>query len=151
MLLLKLLIFILLSLGLSFLISLLVFYWKNRTIPRDPTTNRLYIKADPWLATMVFLGVSWLMVQYADHRPFQSLGLHFYSSWWMELGLGILLGVFMTIVMALLLKIISRGTSSTKINLKRLTTFPAHLRRRSCGRIVNPRLSLAGACKSHWG
>lgn len=118
--------FFITTLGLALVLSLSVFYWNKKALPRDPATGKLNIKINPWLLTLVILGVSLLMVRYIDHRPLQSLGLHFYFSWWLELALGIIIGCAMLIVMALMLRILTK--KSPKPLLAKFVKVLEHLR-----------------------
>lgn len=113
-------------LSLSLIASLLIDLWRQKVLPCDPSTGKLNIKVNPWFLTVVTLGVSVLWVQYLDGRPLFSLGLHFYSSWWVELALGITMGSIMLIGMALILRILSKR--SLKPSLAEFITMPGHLR-----------------------
>jgi membrane protease YdiL (CAAX protease family) len=115
-------------LGLSFIFSLLVSLRITKALPREPSTGKLNIKIDPWILTLVTLGTSLAMVQYLDHRPLASLGLHFYSSWWIELALGVVWGSAMLIVMATLLWIFSGQNPFVKFSMAKYPTLPSHLR-----------------------
>ncbi len=115
-------------LGLSLVFSLLVNLWSQKALPRDPSTGKLNIKVDPWILALVVLGTSLLMVRYLDHRPLASLGLHFYSSWWMELALGIVFGSAMLISMATLLWAFSRQNPFMKFSMTPYSTLLSHLR-----------------------
>jgi membrane protease YdiL (CAAX protease family) len=122
----KVLIFFIAIVGLSFIFSLFIRILITKALPRDPTTGKLNIKVDPWLLTSITLGVSLLMTQYVDHRPIMSLGLHFYSSWWIELALGIIIGCTMLIAMALILQVLTK--KSQKLSLAKYVRLPGHLR-----------------------
>lgn len=70
--------------------------------------------------------VSLLMVAYIDHRPLSSLGLHFYSSWWRELGLGIAIGCIMWILTATIFWGLNKKNPFKKPSSKDLTSIPSH-------------------------
>ncbi len=125
--LLKILGFFVAILGLPFVISLLLTLGKEKALPRDPTTGRLNIRVNPWLFTLAILGVSLLMIQYVDRRPLMSLGLHFYSSWWIELALGILIGSVMLILMAAMLWGLTKRNPFGTLTLAKFATIFGHL------------------------
>lgn len=121
---LKVLSFFIAILALSFIFSLFIRILITKALPRDSATGKLNIQVDPWLLTLMALGVSLLMTQYVDHRPIMSLGLHFYSSWWIELALGIIMGCIM--LMALILWGFTK--KNLKLSLAKYVTLPGHIR-----------------------
>lgn len=114
--------------GLSFIASLLIHLWRQKALPRDPSTGKLNIKVNPWLLTAVALGVSILWASYLDGRPLFSLGLHWYTSWWQEFTVGTVIGALMLIVKAVFLRISSKQNPSPKFARAKLATLPGHLR-----------------------
>lgn len=124
----KILSFFIAVLGLSLVASLMAHLWIGKAIPRDPATSKLKIKIDPWLLATVTLSVSLLMTHYLDHRPLMSLGLHFYSSWWKELVLGIILGGIMLMAMATVLWTYNKQNITFQFTKAKFASVLGHLR-----------------------
>jgi membrane protease YdiL (CAAX protease family) len=115
-------------LGLSLIFSLFISIWITKALPRDSATGKLNIKINPWLLALMTLGVSLSMTQYLDHRPIMSLGFHFYSSWWIELALGVIIGCIMLIAMVLMMWVFTKKSPFEELSFAKLATLPGHLR-----------------------
>lgn len=123
----KLIIFTIAVFLFSMVFSPLAAIWGGKTFQRSPT-GKAIIKLDPWIFTLVTVGVSLLMVGYLDRRPLPSVGLHLYSSWWQELGLGIAIGCLMLVLSALLFWGLSRHNPFQKPRVSHFAKIHAHLR-----------------------
>lgn len=87
-------------------------------------TPKIRVSADQ--IAPVILIVSLLMVAYIDHRPLSSFGLHFYSSWWREMGLGIAIGCIMWILTATIFWGLSKKNPFKKPSSKDLASIRSH-------------------------
>jgi len=125
----KFILFFIAILFLSIVFSPLAVFWGSKVLQSNPVGKvKRTIKIDPWILTFMTLGVSLLMTQYIDQRPLSSLGLHFYASWWKELGQGILIGGIGLVLAAVILRALSKHYRFKRPTFTNFSKVHAHFR-----------------------
>lgn len=123
----KLLVFIVATLVLSVIFSMLLAFLRREGLQHSPS-GKLTIKLDPWVFTLVLLMVSLLITGHLDRRPLSSLGFHFYSSWWKELVVGITFGGVEVVVSATIFWMLSGQNPFKKASILDFSKAYLHFR-----------------------